>query len=170
MRTVFFTCRRLRTASAALATAAPAHILPCTSREARGNEAALPVHKEWARRRFGALNNGASRSRARRALTNLARLVARANTRRARGHRRFKHVLGHVGWGRALTLQHIPSHIRLRRARRHRRLQHVFAPVDCGTAFTVIITSAATRLPVTSVTRVLGNVHEKFHISSKVVS
>jgi hypothetical protein len=41
-----FTCRRLRTASAALATAAPAHTWPCTSREARGNEAALPVHKE----------------------------------------------------------------------------------------------------------------------------
>jgi hypothetical protein len=76
-----------------------------------------------------ALDSRAPRARARRALANLTRLRAGADTRRALGDARLEHILGHIGQGRALRLEHVLAHIRHRRAGRHRRLQHPLARI-----------------------------------------
>lgn len=81
---------------------------------------------------LGALYYGATSHRARRALTYLTRLVARADTRWARRNRGLQDILRHVGRGRALGLQHVAAHIGLRRARRNTGLQDIFGPVNLG--------------------------------------
>jgi len=71
-----------------------------------------------------ALDDRATGSGARRAFPNLTRLGTCRDTRRALGHRRLQHILGHVGKRRALRLQHVLAHIGHRGARRHRRLEN----------------------------------------------
>jgi hypothetical protein len=82
-----------------------------------------------ARLRFRALDNRAARPRARRAVADLTRLRASADTRRALGHTRLEYILAHIRLRRALRLQHILAHIRHRRARRHSRLQNPLARI-----------------------------------------
>jgi len=72
--------------------------------------------------RFWAGDHGATYNRARRARTNLTRLITCADTRRAGGDRRLQNITRHVGKRRALRLQHVTRQVGLRRARWHRRL------------------------------------------------
>jgi len=83
-----------------------------------------------ARLGLGTLDNRAPRARARRALADLARLVACADARRARRHGRLQNVPRHVRRCRALCLEHVPAHIGLLRARRNRGLQNVLGPIN----------------------------------------
>ena len=54
---------------------------------------------------LGARDHGATgRWRARRARTDLTRLITRADTRRARRHRRFQDITGHIGRRTTLRL------------------------------------------------------------------
>lgn len=98
-----------------------------------GFGAAWRLHRRarWAALRLWARDHWASLGwRARRAGTDLARLIARADTRRARRYRRLQDVSRHIGRCRALRLQHIARHIGLRCTRRNRGLQHILGPVD----------------------------------------
>lgn len=97
-----------------------------------GFGAARGLHRRARRAalRLWARDNGASlRWRARRAGTDLARLIARADTRRARRYRRLQNIARHIGRCGALRLQHIARHIGLRCTRRNRGLQHILGPV-----------------------------------------
>ena len=100
----------------------------------RGFGAARGLHGRagCARLGFGAGDNRATRTRARRAVANLAGLVARADAGRAGRYSRLEHVLGHVRRRRAFRLEHVPTHIGLGWARGNTRLQDVLGPVDLG--------------------------------------
>ena len=54
----------------------------------------------------------ATRARARRAFPNLTGFGARADARRAGGHRGLEDILAHIRLRRAFRLQHILGHIR----------------------------------------------------------
>lgn len=88
---------------------------------------------------FGARDNGASRARARRALSNLAGLVARADAGRARRHCGLQDIAAHVGRSGAFGLEHVAAEIGLGRARRNGSLQDVFRPIDLGAAIAVLL-------------------------------
>jgi hypothetical protein len=83
----------------------------------------------WAGLGFRAVGGGATRTRAGRALTNLAGLRTGADARRARWDGGLQHILGHVGLGRALRLEHVARHIGHRRTRGHRCLQNPLAGI-----------------------------------------
>ncbi len=71
-----------------------------------------------ARRRWRAGYDGATCNGAGRALADLAGLVARADTGRARRDGGLQDILGHIRRGRALALQHVAAEVGLGRARR----------------------------------------------------
>jgi hypothetical protein len=96
-----------------------------------------------ARLRLWALNHGAARARAWRALADLTGLVTCADTGRAGRHGGLQNILGHVGRGGALRLQHVAGHVGLGRARRYRGLQHVLGPVDLGAVIAIVGACAA---------------------------
>ena len=79
-----------------------------------------------------ALDNRAAHHRAGRALANLTRFVAGADTGRARWDRRFKNVFGHVWWCWALTLEHVATHVGTGGGWRDGGLEHILGPVDVG--------------------------------------
>jgi hypothetical protein len=83
----------------------------------------------WAHGPRARLDIGAPRPWARRAFANLAWLAAARDTRRALGHTRLEHILGHVGQRRALGLEHVLAHVRHGRARWHTRLEHIFGHI-----------------------------------------
>jgi hypothetical protein len=115
---------------------------------------------------LGALDDGASGAGARRAIPYLTRLVTRANTGRARRHRRLEHVLGHVGGCGALRLKHIATHVGLGRAGRNGRLQDILGPVYLGALVTVFAryrAIAAIAGATTYVARRLCHIYEPFY-------
>jgi hypothetical protein len=81
--------------------------------------------------------DGAAGSGARRALTDLAGLVARADAGRAGGNGRLEDIAAHVGRRGALRLQHVAAHVGLRWASGNRSLEHILGPVDLGTLVSV---------------------------------
>jgi hypothetical protein len=118
-------------------------------------------------------HHGAPRARAGWALTDLAWLVARADTRRTRRHGRLEDVAAHVRWRRALGLEHVAAHVGLRRAWRNRRLQNILGPIDLG-ALVALGSRARARAraitmspgATTSFARGLCHIHEAFDLTS----
>ena len=90
-----------------------------------------------ARTRLRALDDGASRARARRAFTDLTGLRARGNTRRAFRNRRLENVFRHVGKWRTFRFQHVLGHVGHRGARRNRGFQNPFTRVGKRTRRTI---------------------------------
>jgi len=68
---------------------------------------------------LGTLDYGATGARARRALTDLARLVTGADAGWAGRHGRLEYIAAHIGRRGTLRLQHIAAHIGLRRTGRN---------------------------------------------------
>jgi hypothetical protein len=140
----------------------------------RGLRAARGLHRcaGRARLRLGALNNGAADHGAGRAFADLAGLVARGDTGRARGHSGLQDVLRHIRGRRALALEHILGHIGQRRARGDRRLQDVLGPVDLGALALVgaaawpIGAAATCGRAAASEARALRNINESFGTQS----
>ena len=83
--------------------------------------------------RFRALDNRTAGTRAGRTFTDLTRLRARGNTRRAFRHRTLENVFRHIGLRRAFCLEHIPRHVWKRRTRRHGTLHNPFAHIGLFT-------------------------------------
>lgn len=80
--------------------------------------------------RLRAVWQWATGTRAGRAFTDLAGLVAGADAGRAGGHGGLQHVAGHVHWSGALRLEHIAAQIGLLGTGRNRGLQHILGPVN----------------------------------------
>ena len=93
---------------------------------------------------FRTCDHGTTRTRARRAFTNLARLIAGADARRAGRYSRLQNITRHVGRSRAFCLEHITAHIGLGRARRYTGFQNILGPVYLRTldAFAIFILAA----------------------------
>jgi len=113
------------------------------------------LHRRTGRAGSGlwALDHGAADHGAWRALTDLARLVARADARRAGRYRGLQDVLGHIRRCRALTLEHVPAHVGQCGARRDGCLQNILGPVHLGALATLVGIPAVATAVATIATR-----------------